>query len=303
MNIASLFSPGTTDKVNDNRAAIGATLDGTSPYWQAGDLGAPGQALMQQAANQAAMPIGVDTRGMDADAAKQAAIQEIYANLFANGGLAEAAQKQVGNADIANSARGGQAGMQAQIANSREIMGQTSQVGSRERSQNGGAANQSAFQAAQANLQKVLLQAQASHAQHMNALNAQSVQNFLGNQQIANDQDLYSAASGARSSQAGINQNVSNEQWKAGTQIGTAALAGGAQMGSTLATAFGNPQAPANTLLGQGIQNVNSLTLTAPSTMLRMATSGPSPYYPGALMNTYPAAANAWAVPGATSLT
>lgn len=302
MSLASLFSPGTYDKVNDNRAAIGATLDGDSPYWKAGDLGAAGQDLMQQAATLGATPITANTSSMDADMAKQAAIGQIYANLFANGGLAEAAQRDIGNADIANSAQGGAAGIANQIAGSRKIMGQTSAVGSQERGQNGAGANMSAFQVAQAQLQKLTLEAQAAHASRMNALNAHAVQNFLGNQQIENDQNLYGAASGARSSQANLNQNVSNTNWKAGVQVGTAGLAGATTGAGVMATAFGTPAMTPNTALSQGIYDVNQLTLTSPATQLRMATTSANPYYPGTLQNTYPTAANAWALPGTTAL-
>ncbi len=307
MSLGTLFSPGTAHKMGDDQAAVNATLAGNSPYWQTGslNLGDPnsqGGQYMQQAANAAATPINVNTTAMSADNAKQQAIGSIYANLFQNGGLAEAAATQQGNAAIANNAQGGAAGIANQIANSQKILGQTSQVGTQERAQNGAAGNASDFQVAQTNLAKATMQMAASHAAHVNALNAHAVQNYLGNTQINNQQGLNEAASNARSSMAGINQNVSNSEWGAGMGIGTAALAGAASAGATGINAWQANQGAANPVLGQQIDSANALTLTSPPSQLKAATTSTSPYYPGALVNTYPTSQNAWAIPSSTAL-
>lgn len=298
------IQPGTADKVNDTGQAISNTLAADSPYWQTGNLGlntpgSAGNSYLQQAANIAATPMTVNTTAMDADAKKQAAIGAIYANLFRNGGLAEAAQTQAGNADIANSAQGGLAGIQAQIGNSRNILGQTSGVGTQERAQNGSAANQSQYAVAQQALQKAMLQMQASHADHTNALNAQAVQNYLGNQQIANNQSLYEAASNARSSQAGIHQNAQQTAYNNALNTGMAALGAGAAIATPLISSSNNGSA--SPLLAQQIAAAQALTLTQPQTALTYGKSV-NPYSPGTLTNTYPTTPNAWAIPSSAAI-
>lgn len=302
MGFGAIFSPGTAHKVDDTKAAINDTLAANSPYWQAGNLGPQAAILGQQAANAAATPFTVNTAAMDADAAKQAEIAAIYQNLFANGGMAEAAQTQAGNADIANSAQGGAAGIANQIAASRKVMGQTSVVGSQERSQTGGAANQNDYQVAMAKVQNALLKMQASHAAHQTALNAAAVQNYLGNQQIQNNQNLYDAASNARAGMSNTNQNMSNTQWNAGLQAGMSILGAGATGLGTAIDAFGRPVAVSNPLLSSQIDAANTLTLTSPSAQLKAATVGASPYTPGVLNSAYANVPNAWAIPSAAGL-
>lgn len=299
------IQPGTARKVGDTGQAITDTLAADSPYWQTGDLGlntpgSQGNTMLQQAANVAATPMTVNTAAMDADTVKQQAIGAIYADLFRNGGLAEAAQTQAGNADIANSAQGGAAGMLAQIGNSRRILNQTSNVGTQERAQNGQAANQSDFAVAQQNLQKAMLQMQASHATHTNALNAQAVQNYLSNAQVANDQNLFDAASNARSSQAGIHQNANATAFNNALNTGMAALGAGAAAAMPLISPSSTKGAM-SPLLSQQVQQAQALTLTQPQTALTYGKSA-SPFYPGTLQNSYPATPNAWAIPSSAAI-
>jgi hypothetical protein len=305
MSLGTLFAPGTARKVGDRRAALDATLQGGSPLYTAGDLGlstpgSQGNDYLQQAAALGAHHIGVNTTAMDADQAKVGALGSLYSNLFQHGGLAEQAATQMGNADIANSAQGGAAGIQNQIANSRQIMGRTSDVGTQERAQNAEGANQMDVATAAGNLARATMQAQVSHANHMSALQAQAVSNYLGNQQISNDQSVASAVSGARANEANTNQQVSNAQWQSGIQVGTGILGAGAAAGSTLAS-MGSNEAQANNLLNQQYTQAEGLALTAPTTSLKLAQT-PNPFDMGHLSLAYPSSANAWAIPSTTTL-
>ena len=310
MAIGDFLLPGTTDKKNDAASAVQQTLAGDSPFWQSGSLelntpGSQGRGYLQQAATMGATPITAHTGAMDADASRTAALSQLYAGLFQNGGLAEQAATQAGNADIASMGQGGAAGILQQILQSRQVMGRTSQVGTAERAQNAAGATGADFQTAAMNLAKHTMQMQATHATHMTALQAEAIRNYLQNQQIANDQNLYEAGSNAQGSASNLAQDASNADWKIGAGVATAALAGlgsaGATLGSMMTSKAAAPAAAPSTQDVALQQRVADIYATPPAPSIR-SVQQPSPYYAGTWGNTYPSTPMAWALPSTAAL-
>lgn len=309
MAIADFLLPGTVDKKNDGARAVQQTLAGDSPFWQSGSLGlntpgSQGNDYLQQAAGLGATPITAHTGAMDADASRTAALSQLYAGLFQNGGLAEQAATQAGNADIASMGQGGAAGILQQILQSRQVMGRTSQVGTAERAQNAAGATGADFQTAAMNLAKHTMQMQATHATHMTALQAEAIRNYLQNQQIANDQNLYEAGSNAQGSASNLAQSASNVDWKLGAGVVTGALAAGGAAGATLSSMF-PAQAPqtdtsmlADPVLQQRLLDIQN---AQPSASIR-SVQQPSPYYAGTWGSTYPSTPMAWALPSTAAV-
>lgn len=228
-----LFAREEQRHADDASEGIDDLLKVGSSYWKTGDVGlsTPGSeasGYLDQAATLGANPIATDTTQMDASAAQQGALANIYRHLQNAGGPMEAAIAAQQGSDLANTSMGQLRGASEQSAN------KVIATAASERGANASAAtNNTAAQLAES-LKALTYKAAVSHANVQSGMAAKAAQNSMYNLQGTTNQALNQAAMAGRSGQFGAGLAQSQTDFgnaQAALQAGTGILSNGISTG------------------------------------------------------------------------
>lgn len=220
-SLGELFDPGDQAAVRADSQGITQTLVPGSAYWQSGNMGAPGQAIVRGGQNILAHDVSANFAPMQAFQTGLSGLGQKAGTLYQQGGPEAAAALAQAQADTAN-AGGGLGGLKGLASESAKNTAKVGAVNTAERGQFANEATQSTAAAAASKLQQTIIQSALNHANRTKNTQAQAIiaQEAIDQQNLTNA--LQSGANAATHAQAmGGIQNTQNQQ-----QLGVAAASG-----------------------------------------------------------------------------
>lgn len=232
-SLGSLFDSGDQAAIRAQSQGITDTLRPGSAYWQSGDLGPAGQAIVQGAQGVLGHDVSADFTPMQAFQAGLAGLGQHAGAMYQSGGPEAAAALAAAQANTAN-AGGGLGGLKTLAAQSAANTAKVGNAATTERGQFASEATQNTAAAAASRLQQTIIQAALNHANRSKNTQANALISQEATDQQNLNNSLQSGANSARHAQA--MGGVSNQQTQ--QALGVAAAEGIGAAGAA-ATAYG----------------------------------------------------------------